>query len=291
MKKPVKLAFASGSDDLIPGFLDEMSKLHPNVELLVISEFAPPQPYRWIPYIPKRPFGLNEARICAAIEGRQVILAGIILQPNMPYWSMRWIAWKNWPMRVVAFNDNMNHWMVRPRSFPTIGKHLLWRLRNLVVSQSMPGSASYTLIWRLGHPWAFKRPLAATAARVAGWVTQAIKRVQPDTPITDLNALPHGISIVIPSHNGKHLLETLLPGLMPQAPDEVIVVDNGSTDGTAEWLTQSYPSVKVMQRATALGFAPASNLGIQAAQFSRLLMLNNDGSTTMSLLSMSKRLN
>lgn len=285
MKKPVKLAFASGSDDLIPGFLDEMSKLHPNVELLVISEFAPPQPYRWIPYIPKRPFGLNEARICAAIEGRQVILAGIILQPNMPYWSMRWIAWKNWPMRVVAFNDNMNHWMVRPRSFPTIGKHLLWRLRNLVVSQSMPGSASYTLIWRLGHPWAFKRPLAATAARVAGWVTQAIKRVQPDTPITDLNALPHGISIVIPSHNGKHLLETLLPGLMPQAPDEVIVVDNGSTDGTAEWLTQSYPSVKVMQRATALGFAPASNLGIQAAQFSRLLMLNNDMVVEPSFLS------
>ena len=285
MKKPVKLAFASGSDDLIPGFLDEMSKLHPSIELLVISEFAPPQPYRWIPYIPKRPFGLNEARICAAIEGRQVILAGIILQPNMPYWSMRWIAWKNWPMRVVAFNDNMNHWMVRPRSFPTIGKHLLWRLRNLVVSQSMPGSGSYTLIWRLGHPWAFKRPLAATEARLAGWVTQAMKRVQPDAPMPTLNSFPHGISIVIPSHNGKHLLETLLPSLMPQAPDEVIVVDNGSTDGTAGWLKQSYSSVKVIQRATALGFAPASNLGIQAAQFSRLLMLNNDMVVEPSFLS------
>ncbi len=276
MKKPVKLAFASGSDDLIPGFLDEMSKLHPGVELMVISEFAPLQPFRWIPYIPKRPFGLNEARICAAIEGRQVILAGIILQPNMPYWSMRWIAWKNWPMRVVAFNDNMNHWMVRPRSFPIIGKHLLWRLRNLVVSQSMPGSASYTLIWRLGHPWAFKRPLAFAAACVAGWVTQAMKLVQPDAPILPLSRLPQGISVVIPSHNGKHLLETLLPSLMPQAPDEVILVDNGSTDGTASWLMQFYPTVKVVQRVEALGFAAASNLGIQAARFSRVLMLNND---------------
>ncbi len=278
MKKPVKLAFASGSDDLIPGFLGEMSKLHPEVELLVVSEFAPPQPYRWIPYIPKRPFGLNEARICAAVEGRPVILAGIILQPNMPYWSMRWIAWKNWPLRVVAFNDNMNHWMVRPRSFPIIAKHLLWRLRNLVVSQSMPGSACYTMVWRFGHPWAFKRPMAAASARLAGWVTQTLKRVQADALSSALVTLPSGISVVIPSHNGKHLLETLLPSLMPLIPKsgEVIIVDNGSSDGTADWLKQIYPSIRVIKEPAPLGFSPASNLGIKAAQYSRLLMLNND---------------
>ena len=131
-----------------------MSGLYPDVELMVVSEFAPAADYKWIPYIPKRPFALNEARIKAAIAGRPVILAGIILQPNMPYWNMRLTAWKNWPLRVVAFNDSMDHWMVRPRSFPTIARHLLWRLRNLVVSQSRPGSGTYTLFWRLAHPWA-----------------------------------------------------------------------------------------------------------------------------------------
>ena len=278
MNKPVKLAFATGSDDLIPGFLAEMSRLYPEVELVVVSEFAPPADFKWIPYIPKRPFALNEARIKAAIAGRQVVLAGIILQPNMPYWNMRLTAWKNWPLRVVAFNDSMDHWMVRPRSFPTIVKHVLWRLRNLIVSQSRPGSGSYTFFWRLAHPWAFKRPFNAFSAKAAGAIAQRMKLMQADAVDPPLTKFPAGVSVVIPSHNGQHLLKTLLPSLMPQisATDEVIVVDNGSSDGTEQWLRQTYPSVTLLKDAKPLGFARSSNLGIAAAKYSQLLMLNND---------------
>ncbi len=278
MTLPVKLAFTSGSDDLIPGFLDEMARLFPDVELMVVSEFPPPGGYRWIPYAPKRPFYLNDQRVLAAIGNRPVILAGIILQPNMPYWRMRWIAWKNWPFRVAAFNDNMGHWMLRPQQLPIISRHLLWRLRNLVVSQTMAGSATYTLFWRLRHPRAFRRPVYALAARLAGSVTQRLKQFQ--TPAIDppLQQLPAGTSVVIPSYNGMHLLKTLLPTLLPQMPEngEVIVVDNGSTDGTAQWLQTTHPSVKAIVIREGLGFARASNLGIEAARFNRLLMLNND---------------
>ena len=278
MNKAVKLAFASGSDDLIPGFLEEMSRLLPDVELMVVSEFAPPVGYRWIPYIPKRPYALNQARVRAAVANRKVILAGIILQPQMPYWAMRWIAWRNWPLQVVAFNDSMNHWMIRPRSFPTIIRHLLWRSRNLVVSQSMPGSATYTLLWRLAHPWAFGRPMAAMAARLGGTVAQLRKTLQADAVAVPLTWLEEGVSIVIPSHNGLHLLRTLLPELISQVPlnGEVIVSDNGSTDGTAQWLKDTYPTVRVIVEREMLGFGRASNLGIEAGKYAHLLMLNND---------------
>ena len=278
MSRPVKLAFTSGSDDLIPGFLEEMTRLFPEAELLVVSEFAPPRQYRWLPYAPQRPFYLNNERVLAAIAGRPVILAGIILQPNMPYWKMRMIAWKNWPFRVAAFNDNMNHWMLRPKQLPIIMRHLLWRLRNLVVSQSMPGSATYTVFWRIGHPRAFQRPLAALGARVAGRFTLLRKHLHAPAVDPPLLPLPQGTSVVIPSYNGKHLLETLLPTLIPQMPakGEVIVVDNGSQDGTGDWLKETYPAVKAIIVREGLGFARASNIGIAAAQFNRLLMLNND---------------
>ena len=200
MTLPVKLAFTSGSDDLIPGFLDEMAALFPGVELMVVSEFPPPGSYRWIPYAPKRPFYLNNQRVLAAIGNRPVVLAGIILQPNMPYWRMRWIAWKNWPFRVAAFNDNMDHWMLRPQQLPVITRHLLWRLRNLVVSQTMAGSATYTLFWRLRHPRAFRRPFYALAARLAGSVTQHVKQSQTpaiDPPLQQLPQAPASSSPLI----------------------------------------------------------------------------------------------
>jgi GT2 family glycosyltransferase/glycosyltransferase involved in cell wall biosynthesis len=68
-----------------------------------------------------------------------------------------------------------------------------------------------------------------------------------------------------------------LPTLTQQVGSgEIIVGDNGSTDGTAEWLAQYYPAVRVIQTAATLSFARAVNLGIQAARFTHTLLLNND---------------
>jgi hypothetical protein len=66
-----------------------------------------------------------------------------------------------------------------------------------------------------------------------------------------------------------------------QAPEipvarEIIVVDNGSDDGTVEFLQQNFPSVKVLRSETNLGFARACNRAAKSAQGEFLLLLNSD---------------
>ena len=75
---------------------------------------------------------------------------------------------------------------------------------------------------------------AYAAARLAGWV----RPVRPDAgsiPLAANTASP-GISVVIPSRNGKALLEAQLDGIaadLAGVSGEIIVIDNGSSDGTA----------------------------------------------------------
>lgn len=57
---------------------------------------------------------------------------------------------------------------------------------------------------------------------------------------------------------------------------EVIVVDNGSDDGTAQWLASSWPKVQVDGSPKPLGFGSAVNRGIERARYSHVCLLNND---------------
>ena len=89
--------------------------------------------------------------------------------------------------------------------------------------------------------------------------------------------LPDGVTVVIPSRDGRELLAALLPALVPQiGPGEILVSDNGSTDGTAAWLASSYPAVRVIESSKPLSFAKAVNAGVFEARFDRVLLLNND---------------
>jgi GT2 family glycosyltransferase len=90
-----------------------------------------------------------------------------------------------------------------------------------------------------------------------------------------------GISIIIPNWNGKPLLERNLPFLLDalspyQGSTEVIVVDNGSTDGSVEFLASSYPDVKVLSFSRNEGFAAACNKGVKASKNEIVYLLNND---------------
>jgi GT2 family glycosyltransferase len=88
-----------------------------------------------------------------------------------------------------------------------------------------------------------------------------------------------GISVVIPSRNGRALLETCLPTIASQSfhlPVEIIVVDNGSDDATPAWLSAHYPAAHAILSPTPLSFARAVNLGIAAASCSHVCLLNND---------------
>jgi GT2 family glycosyltransferase len=86
------------------------------------------------------------------------------------------------------------------------------------------------------------------------------------------------VSVIIPNWNGAHHLPTCLESLRRQTHPhvEVIVADNGSTDGSLELLARDYPEARVLPLEENRGFAGACNAGMQAAQGDFVVLLNND---------------
>ena len=87
-----------------------------------------------------------------------------------------------------------------------------------------------------------------------------------------------GVSVVIPTWNGRALLDVALESLERQslAPLEVIVVDNGSTDGTPEHLHERWPRVEVLDLPANVGFAAGVNRGLERARGQFIALINND---------------
>jgi GT2 family glycosyltransferase len=85
-------------------------------------------------------------------------------------------------------------------------------------------------------------------------------------------------SVIIVNWNGRHWLEQCLPALAAQSfrDFEVIVVDNGSSDGSREWLAEHWPDVRLLPQAANTGFAAGNNAGIRMAQGRYVVTLNND---------------
>ncbi|MGI8989440.1 MAG: glycosyltransferase [Bryobacteraceae bacterium] len=107
------------------------------------------------------------------------------------------------------------------------------------------------------------------------------KAAQPDSePRAQTSAAPGSISIVIPNWNGRDLLAKYLPSVIASARDnpgnEIIVVENGSTDGSAGMLAANFPSVRVLALPRNLGFGGGSNAGIRAAKNDIVVLLNSD---------------
>jgi GT2 family glycosyltransferase len=86
------------------------------------------------------------------------------------------------------------------------------------------------------------------------------------------------VTVVIPSLNGRHMLQGCLKALEAQTYRgwEAIVVDNGSTDGTVEWLRHAHPAVRAIANGENRGFAAAINQGIEASTGRYVVTLNND---------------
>jgi len=86
------------------------------------------------------------------------------------------------------------------------------------------------------------------------------------------------VSVVIVNWNGKHLLGECLDSLLAQqAGDiEIIVVDNGSQDGSREYIQAHYGSVRLVSLPDNRGFAGGNNAGIQIASGRYIALLNND---------------
>lgn len=87
------------------------------------------------------------------------------------------------------------------------------------------------------------------------------------------------MSVVVVSYNTKDLLRQCLAATWAQAdevPLEVWVVDNASSDGSAEMVEREFPRTQVLRNGTNAGFAVANNQALARARGDYLLLLNSD---------------
>ena len=83
-------------------------------------------------------------------------------------------------------------------------------------------------------------------------------------------------TIIIPNYNGLSFMEPCFEALEAQTMKDfkILVVDNGSTDGSVEWLKErEIPSIFLPENT---GFSGAVNVGIRAADTPYVILLNND---------------
>ena len=121
-------------------------------------------------------------------------------------------------------------------------------------------------------------PLLMAVSALVLLVSDLFRRRRADSATVAARAA--AASIVIPNWNGRDLLEKYLPSVvdaMSGNPDnEVIVVDNGSTDGSSEFVRAAFPSVKVVALPVNHGFGGGSNEGFRQAKNDIVVLLNSD---------------
>ena len=86
------------------------------------------------------------------------------------------------------------------------------------------------------------------------------------------------VTVIVVNWNGRHHLEGCLAALQAQTFTgfDIIVVDNGSTDGSVEWLKAHFPWVRLICNAHNAGFAAANNQAIRSTETEFIVTLNND---------------
>ncbi|MDX2269278.1 MAG: glycosyltransferase [Bryobacter sp.] len=138
------------------------------------------------------------------------------------------------------------------------------------------------LLRLLAHaPYVLSAPLLALVQGIsfllleAAWLlfgkAKTLPAEQPDN---------QSASVVIPNWNGRDLLEKYLPSVVAALAgnprNEVIVVDNGSIDGSVDYLRTNFPTVRVLALPQNLGFGGGSNAGFAAAKNDIVVLLNSD---------------
>lgn len=122
-------------------------------------------------------------------------------------------------------------------------------------------------LWGIGWFQPTRKRTADTGARTGDGATSRVTE----------SVTPPKTSIVILTWNELEYTKKCVASIRKHTPEphEIIFVDNGSSDGTPEWLA-TVPGAKVIANAKNLGFAAGANQGIRAATGERILLLNND---------------
>ncbi|MDE7380663.1 MAG: glycosyltransferase family 2 protein, partial [Muribaculaceae bacterium] len=87
------------------------------------------------------------------------------------------------------------------------------------------------------------------------------------------------VLVVIVTYNGMQWLERCLDSLKNQATVDAIVIDNGSTDGSVEYIRERHPEVELIATGKNLGFGAANNIGMKKALrdgYAGVYLLNQD---------------
>ncbi len=169
LKPKIKVAFASGTDDLNARLIARMRQVFPQLPLYVVSDFEPEdKDVQWVRY--QGGMRENWARSRDAFRGKSIRLAGVLLVPNTPFRRMRLLALILAPFYFLAVNENLGEFMLRPGSLPVMARHAAWRLRNF-------------LRWHFGADGTLARRSWAdvwyAAARIAGLLRIKHRRTQP----------------------------------------------------------------------------------------------------------------
>ncbi|HKD09712.1 MAG TPA: glycosyltransferase [Bryobacteraceae bacterium] len=250
----IALAFASGTADLNRAMLDDIAARRPDLPLYVVSEFTPHRG-EWIPWHVLRPVTENKASIIAATAGHEIAEASVAFATGTALGPMRKTALAIAPgkLRFYGFGS----W-ARDSARELVGPFARWGRR-------------------FANPREMEIPMRARTAQLYGIAAARLRHTTAAKLPERAESLPEGISVVIPTRDGRELLHTLLPTLIPQlASGEIIVVDNGSRDETPTWLRETYPAIRIIESKEPLSFARAANAGISAARYAFTLLLNND---------------
>jgi len=86
------------------------------------------------------------------------------------------------------------------------------------------------------------------------------------------------VAAILVSWNSLGYLPASLRSLSEQTlpPDDIVLVDNGSTDGSQAWVRENYPAVRLFENGRNLGFCRANNQGISLANAEYILLVNTD---------------
>jgi GT2 family glycosyltransferase len=114
----------------------------------------------------------------------------------------------------------------------------------------------------------------AASLLLSALLCRPLARKQPPVfPAADVTR----VTIQILNWDGKHLLQEFLPGVVQAAGNHrVVVVDNGSRDGSVEFVKETFPAVDVVHLDHNYGFAIGNNLGIDRTDTDVVVLLNND---------------
>ena len=135
--------------------------------------------------------------------------------------------------------------------------------------------------WLRDLPFLLLGPASLLVAALALALVDLVSLFRPRRKLP-ADSLPsrEAASVVIPNWNGCHLLEKYLPSVLEATSgsplNEVIVVDNGSTDGSAGFVRRRFPQVRLLALDHNLGFGGGSNAGFRAARNDIVVLLNSD---------------